>query len=237
MTFEDMKVQVAAYMARSPGDFVINNVDLLSAAINRARKWAERRRDFELARVSAQLADVSITDGGDLADATLLGGGDPIVIKKIEAAFLRVNGVDVPIGIQGRRNYTMRLRRRYKELGAEEIQSGTQYTSYSEANLVRHGNTVYVNPSDETLLGGTTFTLYFDVVRMMPDYADYADTDFFLTYCEDFILFRSIFELNFMLKDDERVKVSSELLADSWATIKEWDDALISQSTDDTSLD
>lgn len=64
-----------------------------------------------------------------------------------------------------------------------------------------------------------------------------AQTNFLLEYCFDFMLFRTIFELNFFLKEDQRVPISGELLASIWDNVMKWNATIVGNVVNDTNLD
>ncbi len=63
------------------------------------------------------------------------------------------------------------------------------------------------------------------------------EEDFLIENCFDWLLYRCVWELNFFVKEDERVQLSRDLINEAWNAIIEWNSNLISQSTDDTSLE
>lgn len=62
------------------------------------------------------------------------------------------------------------------------------------------------------------------------------ETDFLLESCFDWLLYRCVFELNFFVKEDERVGLSTQLMTDAWNAMRAWNENLISQSVDDSDL-
>jgi len=61
--------------------------------------------------------------------------------------------------------------------------------------------------------------------------------NFLLTNVFDFLLFRSIYELNFFLKEDQRVPISAKVLDEIWNNVLQWNATIVGNSTDDASLD
>mgnify|MGYP001611534206 CR=1 FL=1 len=62
------------------------------------------------------------------------------------------------------------------------------------------------------------------------------ETDFLLTNCFDWLLYRTLWELNFFLKEDERVALSRDLINESWEAVKSWNENLINLATDNADL-
>lgn len=89
--------------------------------------------------------------------------------------------------------------------------------------------------SDSTLqLSADIFTSG-DVWRA--EVIDPTQTNFLIDFCFDFMLFRSIYELNFFLKEDVRVPVSEKTLLDIWNNVVMWNATIVANSTNDATLD
>lgn len=59
-----------------------------------------------------------------------------------------------------------------------------------------------------------------------------VETDVFLENCFDFLLYRSISELNFMLKEDQRVQISQGKIEESWTSLLAWDTSIIEEGVE-----
>lgn len=62
------------------------------------------------------------------------------------------------------------------------------------------------------------------------------ETDFLLDNCFDWLMYRAIWELNFFLKEDERVQLDRDLINESWEAVKSWNENLINLATDNSDL-
>lgn len=232
MSFDQIKAQLAAYMGRSQSAFIVNGVDLLGMAVNNARKFAERKRHFELARCSVILPSVSTTTGASLSSAVALDGTTPVAVKAIERAYLTdSSGGQFPIETTSRARYTARVGARYAEVG--RLNETIQRADVSYFALVQLGDTVFVAPAPDT----NPFVLTLDVVRWMPEYRLPTDEDFFLQHGADFLLYRSILELNFLLKEDQRVVIGSQAVDQAWVSLVDWDSQLVDGGVDSVNLD
>ncbi len=241
MTFLEFKKMVAAYMTRDLETFTLNGVDVIGRAIHQARRWAERSHNFEFSRMSARLEKVHFQNGALLSSAVNNDGGtEQVAVKVIERAFLQFNdgSGQFPIHVVSRARHMMGVLSHYESLtSVDPRQNAAGIFRQGEFQLVRWGPRVYIHPADSTALGAEVLPVYMDVVRWMPDYKRDEDTDYFLEYCEDFIKFRTIYELNFMLKEDLRVPLSKTALEDSWESVRKWDSSIITGSVDDANLD
>lgn len=216
-TFLDLKNAVAAALGRNKTDFTFfTTEDTLVRSINNAKDYVQREMDFELAKTFAQVANV--TTGGDLANAKLYGTSTAVVVKNVRKAF----AIDRDTGeleIMTRDAFIEMSRRRDNSLS---------YGGY----FVRHGQLFYIYP---TL--SSAKTIYMDIHQWLPDMSADADTSFLLDYCFDLLQYRSILELNFFLKEDQRIPVSAQLLESLWESVKRWNNTLIYNSTVDVNLD
>lgn len=238
MNYREFKLQVAAYMNREAASFKKGTLDLLDRAINMARRHAEREHNFELARCSVKVT-VNLTSGGTLDSAVDFDDEETLVeVKRIERAFLPVsNGAYAPIELAGRGKHMERLKRSFS--GAQSLVEMIGLSVWvPNFSLSQQGGKIYLHPSGSSLYNGATAVeVALDVVRFLPPYASDDDEDFLLTNAEDWLLFRSIFELNFFLKEDERVPVSARALQEAWESVVKWDAQIVNGAVDDTTLE
>ncbi len=238
MTYREFKAQVAAYMNRDANSFKKGTLDLLDRAINMARRHAEREHNFELARCSVKVT-VNLTSGGTLSSAVDYDDPDvSISVKRIERAFLPTSeGTYVPIELAGRGKHMERLKRGFR--GATTLSELVGISAWvPNYSLSQQGDKIYLHPGDTAAYNNaSSVVVALDVVKFLEPYALDADTDFLLENAEDWLLFRSIFELNFFLKEDERVPVSANALREAWESVVKWDSQLINGATDDTTLE
>jgi hypothetical protein len=235
-----MKAMVAAYMQRDAATFTVGTTDLLSAAINGARKWAELERNFELNRVQAQLS-VSLQNGSDISNMKLLDGSTAVDAKSLIKGFLpmpdNANGW-FPIDVIMRDKHIEQVQRHYETVTNLATVTQRQPSLVPFFRIVRLGNTVYLTPADTSALGGSDpITVRFDIIKFLPDYSADADTDFLLQRCENFMLLRSAYQLNFFLKDDQRINISEAVLNSAWHSVVVWDSTLVTSNSADADLD
>ena len=99
--------------------------------------------------------------------------------------------------------------------------------------LLQRGATV---PLEKTL-DGCERILEDRYEAWLDDYVDGSETDFLLDYSFDWLMYRTIFELNFYLKEDERVQLSTGLVKEAWDAMVIWNNELIAANVDTTDLD
>ena len=243
-TFAQIKMQVAAYMQRSPASFVHlyapSSVDLLSLAVNQARKWMELERNFELSRVQTELS-ISLANGSDISGMTLLDGVTAVSVKSIAKAFLPIAGTTdgwFPIEVMSRDKHLERLQRYYDQVTDLTTVNGAQTSLVPYFAVVRTGDLLYLTPNDTAVYGNVDpIDVRFDVFKWLPDYSTDGSTDFLLTHCETFMLLRSAYQLNFFLKDDQRINISNAVMEKEWHSVVAWDSNLVVNSSSDANLD
>jgi hypothetical protein len=237
-TSADLKATVAAILNREQQYFVMNGVDLLKQACNFARKYAERTIDFELSRVPAKLASVSLSSGGSFAGITDLEGTS-LDVKRITAAFMpTTNGSGTfPVNFYTRDRWITQKKLRFENLIKRE--NADQYiTEDSEAYVVQNGDQIYVNPSNTDFWGTgvTTVDLYFDVYKWLPDYDTGSEEDFLLEHCLDYMIFRTINVLSFLKRDAEMGVASQQMWKECYESVKRWNGYIVGGGTDDNNL-
>jgi hypothetical protein len=246
LNFGQMRAAIASYMQRSLASFSQTHedgttVDLLSLVINAARKNAELTRNFELNRVQAQLI-VDLQNGAHIDNMTLLDGVTAVRCKSVAKAFLPIadsNGDGYfPIDVMNREKHLERVARFYSQttqLG-DVTQRYTHRVPYFA--IVRIGDVLYLTPNDATRLNNADpITVRFDIYQWLPDYTVAADTDFLIQHCWNWMLLRSVYQLNFFLKDDLRIPLSDKVMEREWQTIVAWDSNLVVANSTDADLD
>ena len=243
MTFAQFKTMVAAFMQRDASTFVYGSFDWLTYAINMARKASERKRDFELCRTQAQVT-VNLTTGVALSTAVLCSDGTTAVsIKSIRKAFTPDHNslLYYPIRVTSREKYTNMLDRVYQNHDFDRAASQDLYyePGVTSPYLVREADQVYLCPASTTMYGSTTNVLVkMDVIKWLADYSADGDTDFFLTHCVEYMLFKTVSLLQPFLKEDVRAPLALSQLKEAWLSVVAWDGQLVSAaSSDDTNLD
>lgn len=240
-TSSQLRTSVAGFMQRDPSVFVrgtgIDAVDLLYLVMNNARLYAERLVDLELSRREVQFANVSLTDGVFMGQATLKGTDIPVRVKKIITPWLPLaDGNYYPIDLWTKRAWSEKLKRRFESARPTDT---SDYAEMTEAPfvLIQNGTKLFVAPADATAFPSNTFTLMADAFVWLPDYVEGNENDFLLDNCFDWMLFYCVSQLNFFLKEDERVQLSASLLKDTWEALVKWNNELMIANTDDTNLD
>lgn len=241
MTFGDFKKVVAGYMQRSAAVFAPSTVDLLGHAINAARKSAELKMNFELAKARGQLS-VNLTTGAALSSMVYEGTATTLPVKALLKAFLPLvtsENTFFPIEIISRDKHVERVQRYYAGQ-ITEIDGNQQITESltTKYQLVRFGENVYLSPADsDSYNGSSSVTVKFDVIRWLSDYSADVDTDFLLEHCNSWMLFQTLWQLNLYLKEDQRVPVNERAMEVLWNDVVNWNSTLLHNSAEDANLD
>lgn len=234
MTEIEFQGLVAAYVNRPVAHFTQGNpaVNLLRVAINNAKKWAQRSLDFELARTSVTVVVDAVT-GGLLTSAVDTGSGLAVNVNRIENAYLGYVGSSQsvqayrPIQITSKQHMAFRQRTAWENVSRDVTTQGyPTCTSINVPKLIRQGGTIFVSPVDASLTAVGTFTVLLDVYQWMPDYSDDIQDDFFLENCQDWLMYRSIRELSYFVKDANRAVVTGGMMDEAWKTVIDWNTSL-----------
>ena len=215
--------------------------DLLYNAINNARLYAERRIDFELSLQQCLVHGVTLSNGGQLTNAVLMSDNvTPVRIKKIRTPYLPLHdsteGKYFPVDLMSKKKWDDRVKARWEGAHPND-RADFAYISDCPYCLVQQGNTIFIAPPNARAFREGTLTIALDAITWLPDYVDGTETDFILDNCFDWLMYRAIYELNFFLKEDDRVQISTSMMTDAWNAIVIWNNELQASSVDDTTLD
>ena len=232
-TFAHLRKAVAAYMNRDESAFVSNGFDVLTQACNDAHQWVQRKHIFDRASVFITVPSVSLTDGAQLSTAVLRGTSTAVIVRALKAAWLPSSGGgELPIRIVSREEWVARRQRRNDfVVDVRDEPSTLQEGGTLPLEVVLYGEMIHLTTADPSVYGqASTVDLHFDAIRWYEDYENADDTDFCLTYFFDFMVMRSIYYLNFYLKEDQRVPISAAAMNDTWESVIAWDTSLRTNS-------
>jgi hypothetical protein len=230
MTITQFEEVIKAFITRSGGSLTTaDNQSLLRVAVNNAKQYAQRTIDFKWLEDSVY---IDCNPSGDvLSGMKLEDTGASVQIKRITKAFKLIENqtAKTPIKYVSQQALSRDLERRI-DLG-QLPQPNTRFGVETYEYAVHQGKRIWLYPKPTV----TPYRLYFDAIVWLPDYSNDHATDFLLDYCRDFLLYRSMLELNFLIKEDERFEVSQTLYNDSWNSMLNWNNSLITPT--DTELD
>ncbi|MBX7157217.1 MAG: hypothetical protein K1X66_02355 [Verrucomicrobiae bacterium] len=248
MTITQFKKVVSGYMLRQKESFIYDEEDVLLFAINNAKLFAQRTHNFEMAVTTIRV--VMTPSGIDLNAAPIAWTAPNFYknskVKTVKRAYLKCGASVVkdpcscksdpfyPIEVISKAALINKLRR-MDNLSPIYWDEKCDYsrTLPNCPTLICQASHAFLYPQPTHEVD-----LVLDIVQWLPDYNEVAQeneecntdahaTDFFLEYCKDFMLFRSISELNFFIKDDERVAISQKKLDEAWQSVIKWDGELV----------
>lgn len=205
MTINDLKRKIAAYLQRSPQDFVVNGVDLLLDAINDAHMDLLQQYDWEYAKVSVD-ALVSIANGCEISPLPLHGTTDLVTVKKVLRSFVAdgFGGVR-PIKYVSRDFVIDDVGQRWDGIPlkwAPNQRDMPNWPTFYEVYLTQLGTKLIVYPTSRVLVPIDPMPVFLDVIRYFPDYKDDDEnSDFILQYGNHFLKWDAICALNYRAKE------------------------------------
>jgi len=200
MQFDTFKNYVAGYMNRVATDFVVNGVDILADAINDARRAAQRDIDFVACQCQGFM---TIANGGTSLSTmkTTPGGATSIAVKKVKAVWTYANNG----GVYQRTGQLLPVAN-HTELVTELVTMEGVGSASTKGYFYQQGETLF-------MVSQGPVDVLCDVVKWMPDGSGTSE-DFLLTDYKDYILLKTVEQLNFFVKEDQRVQISQGAMRD-----------------------
>jgi len=224
MTITNFKQQVANSMNRTLTSFTsVNSQDQLLAAMNDARRAAQRAHTFELNRTeNAFLATSQAGANWMTGCKTTPGGATARLMKRVDEVW-NYSTATAPTT-----NYVRTTRIPFSYSGQFKrelppvdrtlvVQGSSQYYTVQDQFAYAVGPLLYVTTANAT----TTFKLV--GVEWLDDLAGSEDPDIFLTYFTDWFRYATIAALNVYLKDGERFPIDAAVTNRLWESVKSLD--------------
>lgn len=219
MTIADFKLRVAGVVNRPAGLFVVNGVDNLLAAMNDARRSAQRDHSFQLLK-----KDVFIEVGPTGADwtsckATPSAGGTTVKVKRPDTlwnyaegagTYLRTSFIDSGVLGDYRRSLPV-------------YDTSQLIITNQPATFVRR--TFWYLQGTKLFVTNNTAAVWYllDGVTWLDDLSGGDAPDIFLTYFTDWLVYATVAALNVYLKDSERFPIDAAILGRLWESVKQYD--------------
>ena len=213
-----MRQTVLACVSRIGTTFNTGTQNFVDTAINNAIIYAQRKCDFEWNKgvVSIRCAPIGYIDQA-------FENNEQVRIKRIIKAFGPVDP-----GLSN--NQSLPYLSRTSQIADDTLRK-QNHCPCNGSRVIHDGQKVYHTP-----LIGEPHELYFYAVKWMPRLVKEQDTNFLLDYGFDYIMYRSIVELNFFIKEDERFQVNTSMVSDTWNSLLSWDASLISPTETEIEL-
>lgn len=224
MTFADFQTTVLAFLNRNSADIpAVGAVNLITVAANAAKLDAQRRHQFKMARMPAFVT--TSLGGAALSTATIgpTGTGGAVNVKRVEQAWLYA--LSGGTAYRYKRVPYMTLGDLKFEIGSATLpdvaQKDIPYNKVTQNYDMRY----WIQGVNIFLLGVVTpgIDLWVDVIPLMPDYTG-SNTDFFLDYHWDWLVYATLQHMNQYLKEDQRVSIDNGLMEKKWKSVTAFDE-------------
>ncbi len=233
-TIPNLKAKIAGYLQRAESDYMVNNIDLLLDAINKAHQFALLQHDFVFAECTVDVP-VNLTAGARLSPAVLKGTNNYVTVKKVLRAWLGYVPIDFTTQADRAADHG-----RYWD--GVDFSRGRLYNDLPNARpyVSQSGPNIYLFPANTSIVGSSPITLELDVIRYFPDYSDEeGSTDFIMQFGDDFLFWHSVCRLNFFNKEfvqreEGNVGAPKEERKEAWENLLAWDAGMV--TTADTTL-
>lgn len=213
MTIANFKALVESWLNRTTGSFTIGTTDCLLAAMNDARRAAQRAHNFELLRTNGCFLATSATGAAWTTGCkTTPGGATAILMKRIDSIWQYATTT-----IGGSTVYLPTARIRFDTSGDLKRSLPVVDTGYYTVNQQTpftqdmFGYVIGTNLYVTTVTTSTNLMLF--GIQWMDDLTGSESPDIFLTYFTDWFRIATVFFLNTYLKDNERFQIDEVQLA------------------------
>ena len=218
---------LCSYMGKSRDFFDDGQTDKALMATNNAKRFIERRRDFELSKTTVSVEVPGDNNGVLMDECTDIYTGELVKVKKPYAAWKQNSqGALYPVSLVSDKGLFDRINRQ-ADLG-QIMLDAKQATMVAKPMLYLTGGRLFsYPPSTETI--PYQLNVYAWLKRYGLDEADpqYVQTDFLMEYCSDYLLYRAMTELNVFVKEDQRVGISQTKMTEAWDAVVAWDSTSI----------
>jgi hypothetical protein len=221
--FGILRETILGCVSRAKSSFQAGSQNFVDLAINNAVIYAQRNWDFQFLKGDVKIVcnpRGSMMTAVDECNCT-------VKLKRIIKAY----GAGVP---DPHTAMSIPYLSRQSQIADVTNANANACTCYSGAKVVHDGESVYLSPA--TVEAGTPYDLWFHAVRWLPRLTRDEHSNFLFEYGFDFLMYRSIYELNFFIKEDERFSVSTKMLNDAWASLTAWDVSLVSPTETEIEL-
>jgi len=201
----------------------VNGEDQLLAAMNDARRSAQRLHNFELLRTEDAYLSTHIGGTNWQTGCTSTPGGTSIIMKRVDEVW---NYTTAVIGSTTYYPRTTRIPFSYTGQFKRELPPVDRVlvTNQSPQNFAIQNQFAYTNGNQlfVTTVGvATTYKLV--GVKWLDDLTGSESPDIFLTYFIDWFRYATIENLNYYIKDSQRFPIDSAKMEKMWQSVKTMD--------------
>lgn len=196
--------------------------------INLALKWLQRKRAFKMterlirATIPADSLHVNIADACDGSPRNILSVQRLASVSGTSGRVVKLHSYESII-------CDRRMYQRLHEPSDAEFETPSDPFGHSDHITSNEGGILF-------LLGANNFGIYptnaSDVYLLvhlhvwLPELSADGDTNFFLDYAYDLVLARAMITGNIYFKEDRRLSVTAEVMADEYNALVAWDNSI-----------
>lgn len=225
MTYANFKTTVLSYVNRNSAVFTSGSLDYVLAAMNDARRAAQRDYTFNLNR-TVGFVEVSLVGKSLLTDFDATPNGTAMVVKQVDAVYEYSTAT-----VGGNTAYYRTARLPYyrqsqfeRELPLAGGTFGVETSIAPQDILTNQMGFVYVQGTKIYHSRLTTPQwLMCDVVEILPDHDGGSSEDIFLTYFSDWLKYATILNMNQFLKEEYRFQIDMVFYNQLWESVKQFD--------------
>ena len=196
----------------------VGSVDMLGVAVNSAMTHIQRLIDFEWNKGTIK---VHCNPTGSLVEQTVdHTTGKEVVIKRIIQAY---GHVEPKQGMTSAKiDYLSKT---------SDVVDKTYGERCLGPRVIHSACDVYMSPAP-----AEAYHLYFEAVKWMPELEHDSDRNFLFVYGFDYLIYRSMLELNFYIKEDQRFDINTALLNQAQNSLIAWNTSLLSPTETEIEL-
>lgn len=221
MTYANFKDMVCSYSNRIAALYsTVGAQDVVLLAMNDARRQAQRLYKFNLCKRQA-FVKVSVLPQSMLTDfdADPSGSGALVIVNRLDELWEYGTATVAATTCYYPTKQLLIRRRAELEYAAPNPTWPNQHSTSAMTDSFAYSVGTNIYHSNLTV---QTWYLAF-VVEFLADHAGASVEDIFLTYFTDWLKWATLANLNYWLKENERIQVDAVLVASLWNSVTQFD--------------
>jgi hypothetical protein len=240
MTIANFKARIYGFINRASTVFTTSDtasIDHVLAAMNDARRAAQKEYAFELCRADVFLTTSEVGANWMTGCKTTPDGGTAALMKRIDSVW-NYSTNTIPAGtayIRTTRIDFGHVNDFRREVG---VDGGSEFSSQTATGIqIFRRKFAYMNGQNLCVVSvDTAAPLLLNGIKFLDDLTGNEDTDIFMVYFADWFFWATLIQLNQYLKDDQRLNIDASFVGRLWQAVKEMD-GQIANSGDNATLD
>lgn len=223
MTIANFKTFVEAWLNRTTGSFTVGSFDCLLAAMNDARRMAQRDHDFELLRTQdCYLTTSAIGADWSTGCKTTPGGATSVLMKRVDSVWqYSASGTGYTVVARVPFDTSGDLKRNLPVVD-------TAFLTVNQPNPFIQTQFAYSVGTSLYVAGVNTGTATYKLfgIKYLDDLTGSESPDMFLTFFTDWFRIATVAALNTYLKDADRFAIDVTMLDRAWQSVKQMDGSI-----------